>query len=139
MAQDGGLTKLQRRLKALPEEVKKAVQPALEKSAEEITGAMKQFAESSRDTGGLIDSIAITLPSERTPAYSQPGGAKVVEENQVAITVGNSGVRYPHFVEYGTSKAAAQPFFWPAFRLHRKRAERRIKAAIRKAVKDLRR
>lgn len=38
--------------------------------------------------------------------------------------------------EYGTSEADAQPFFWPALRLLRKRLRNRINRAAKKAVKD---
>ncbi|TIX74517.1 MAG: HK97 gp10 family phage protein, partial [Mesorhizobium sp.] len=41
-----------------------------------------------------------------------------------------------HLVEYGTSKAEAQPFFWPAFRLLQKRIRNRTKRAVSKAVRD---
>lgn len=94
------------------------------------------MAKGSRDTGALIDSIAVTGPGQSTPPYSQPGGAKVMGEAEAGITVGNSDVRYPHLVEHGTKDAAAQPFFWPAFRLGRKRAAARIKRAMSKAVRD---
>ena len=57
-------------------------------------------------------------------------------ENQVAITAGNSDVRYPHLQEYGTSHHPAQPFFWPGFRLARKRAENRIKRVLAKAIRE---
>lgn len=53
------------------------------------------------------------------------------------VTAGNTNCRYPHLVEYGTAKhGAAQPFFWPAYRLMKDREKRRIKNAIRKAVKE---
>lgn len=130
------LDKLKARLEAFPKAVREAVGPVLVKSAEEIAGAMRQLAETSRDTGALIDSIAVTGPGASTPPYSQPGGSMVVPENAVAITVGNSHVRYAHLVEYGTAKAPAQPFFWPAFRLYRTRARRRINSAIGKAVRE---
>ena len=121
---------------AIPEGVRAALKPTLLKSGEELKATMRQLAEHSRDTGALIDSITVTGPGETTPPYSQPGGSKVVPENAVAVTVGNTDVRYPHLVEYGTTKAAAQPFFWPAFRLHRAKITRRIKRAISRAVKE---
>ena len=136
MASNNGLEKLQRRLAAIPKDVRAAVIPALLKSGDEMAGGMKRLAETSRDTGALIDSITVTPPGGQTPAYSQPGGSMVVPENAVAITVGNSKVRYGHLVEYGTAKASAQPFFWPAYRLLRKRVANRIKRAISKAVRD---
>ena len=128
--------RLRRRLEAIPREVRKAVEPALMKSADEMADAMRQFAP--RDTGALIESITVTGPGGTTPAYSQPGGSQTVPENAVAITAGNSEVRYAHLVEYGTAKAHAQPFFWPAYRLFKNRAKRRIARAIGKAVREAR-
>lgn len=134
MARSPQLARLQQRLDAIPKSVREAVRPALTKSGEELVAAMRQLAP--EDTGALKDSIVATLPGERTPPYSQPGGARLVAENEVVVTAGNSGVRYPHLVEYGTAQAVAQPFFWPAFRLAKKRIEGRIKRAVTKAVRD---
>ena len=136
MSDDGGLAKFQARMKAIPQAVREATAPALVKAAEDVAGLMRSMAKGSRDTGALIDSIAVTGPGQSTPPYSQPGGAKVMGEAEAGITVGNSDVRYPHLVEHGTKDAAAQPFFWPAFRLGRKRAAARIKRAMSKAVRD---
>lgn len=138
MSNDGGLSSFQKRMRAVPKSARAAVQPAMLKSAEEVADAMKRLAESSRDSGALIESITVTGPGESTPPYSQPGGARVVDELEVAITAGNAQVRYPHLVEHGTKKANAQPFFWPGFRLSRKRALARIKRAIGKAIKEAR-
>jgi HK97 gp10 family phage protein len=130
------LARLERRLAAIPKAVKEAVQPALHKSGQELTDSMKALAETSRDTGALIDSIAWTPAGRATPHYSQPGGSQVVPENAVVITAGNAAVRYAHLVEYGTTKATAQPYFWPAVRLLRKRLTNRIKRSIGKAVRN---
>ena len=138
MALDNGLARFNRRMEAIPKAVREAVKPTLLKSGDELATAMKRLAERSRDSGDLIESIAVTGPGEATPPYSQPGGSKIVPENAVAVTVGNDDVRYPHLVEYGAAHAAAQPFFWPAFRLYRRRITRRITRAIGKAVRDAR-
>lgn len=136
MADDGGLSRFEQRMNAIPKAVRKAVIPAVVKGADELADGMRSLAESSRDTGALIDSITVTQPGQRTPPYSQPGGSYQVKETEAVITVGNSDVRYPHLVEYGTKKAPAQPFFWPTVRTRGKRARDRIKRAIRKAIKD---
>lgn len=133
---DNGLSKLQRRLAAIPQAVRDAVKPALVKSADEIAAGARQFAPI--DEGDLRDSIVVTPPGGTTPPYSQPGGSHKVPDNAVAITVGNTAVRYAHLVEYGTRQAGAQPFFWPAYRLFRRRAANRIKRAIGKAVRGSR-
>jgi HK97 gp10 family phage protein len=131
---DGGLSRFQRRMNAIPKEVRAAVKPALLKSAHEMQDAMEALVP--EDTGDLLGSIEVSGPGGTTPPYSQPGGSHTVPKNAVAITVGNTDVRYAHLVEYGTTDSAAQPFFWPAFRLLRKRANSRIKRAISKAVKE---
>ncbi len=95
---------------------------------------MKQLAPV--ESGALRDSIAVTGPGETTPSYSQPGGSQVAAENQVLVTAGNTAVRYAHLQEYGTAHAPAQPFFWPAYRLFKKRLAGRIKRSISKAVRE---
>lgn len=134
MANDGGLKRFQERMRAIPKAVREGVKPALIKSAEEMAAGMRSLAP--EDEGDLKKSIVVTGPGETTPPYSQPGGSRVVPENAAAITAGNSDVRYPHLVEYGTSNTPAQDFFWPGFRTNKKRATNRIKRAMSKAVKD---
>ena len=133
MARSAQSRRFEQRLAAIPARVKEAVVPALAKSAEEIADTMKHLAPV--DSGDLLHSIHVTLPGQSTPPYSQPGGMRVAGETEALVTAGNEDVRYPHLVEYGTADAAAQPFFWPAFRLGRKRAANRIKRAVAKAVK----
>lgn len=134
MPRQGSIEALTARLNAIPKAVREAVQPALVKSGEELQSRMQTLAP--KDTGALAASIAITLPGESTPPYSQPGGSTVAAENEVLVTAGNAKVRYAHLVEYGTAHSHAEPYFWPAFRLTRKRIEDRLKRAIRQAVRD---
>ncbi|MAZ28003.1 MAG: hypothetical protein CL868_13125 [Cytophagaceae bacterium] len=134
MADDGGIGSFQRRLRAMVKAGKAAAAPALLQGGYEVAQAIEALAP--EDTGDLAGSIAVTPAGQMTPPYSQPGGSQIVPENQVAITVGNSDVRYPHLQEYGTSHHPAQPFFWPGFRLARKRAENRIKRVLAKAIRE---
>lgn len=127
------LETLLKRLDAIPKEVREAVKPALIKSGEELQQTMQLLAPV--DTGALRDSIAVTLPGEATPPYSQPGGSRVAKENEVIVTAGNAKTRYVHLLEYGWSGAPAHPYFWPAFRLLRARIQRRTKRAISQAIK----
>lgn len=133
---DGGLSSFQRRMRAIPKEARKAVTPAVMASAYDISDIMEGMAP--EVSGDLVNSIAVTGPGQQTPPYSQPGGSMTVPENAAAITVGNTAVRYPHLQEYGTRHHAAQPFFWPGYRMGRKRALNKIKRAIGKAIKGAR-
>lgn len=133
---DGGLANVLARLDAIPAAVRAAADAAVLAGGKQMADDMKTLAYASKRTGRLIDSITITKGGETTPPYSQPGGSTKVRPGAVMITTGNSDVRYPHLVEYGTSHSAAQPFFWPAARANNKRIKSRISRAIRKAVRD---
>jgi len=141
MADDGGISRVRKRLAAIPKNIIREIQPALRRSAEEMVAGMKALAEPHRKTGALIESIVITEAGKATPPYSQPGGSITVPDNAIAITVGNTEVRYGHLLEYGHSKGfhgspvPPHPFFWPVVRSHRKRAANRIKRAARKGVR----
>lgn len=133
---DGGLSSFQRRMKAIPKAARTAVRPVLVRQGDAMADTMRSLAPV--DEGDLWSSIAVTEPGQATPPYSQPGGSMVVPENAVAITVGHTDVRYAHLVEYGTTKTQAQPFFWPAFRMSRKKAMAAIKRGIGKAIREAR-
>ncbi|WP_333822427.1 HK97-gp10 family putative phage morphogenesis protein [Pinisolibacter sp.] len=128
------LERLRRRMNAIPQAVRDAVTPALIKSGEELVA--RQQALVPVRTGALRDSIEMTPPGGTTPPYSQPGGSTTAGPNQVLVTAGNEDVRYPHLVEYGVAHAPAQPFFWPAYRLTKKRIANRIKRSIGRAVRE---
>lgn len=134
MADDGGLAKFRRRMEAIPLAAREAVKPALLKAGEMTADVQRSLAPEL--TGDLKASIAVAGPGMATPPYSQPGGSKIVPENAVAVTAGNTDVRYAHLVEHGTEDTPAQPFFWPGFRLTRKRAAAQIKRAISKAIRE---
>jgi HK97 gp10 family phage protein len=129
------IQRLMRRLDGIPGAIKQDMQPAVVKSADEVADLQRRLAETSRDTGALIDSIEVTGPGDTTPPYSQPGGSHTAHEVQALVTVGNSEVRYPHLVEYGTKDAPAQPFFWPAVRSLQKRINNRLNRVARKAIR----
>nr|WP_321457430.1 HK97-gp10 family putative phage morphogenesis protein [uncultured Cohaesibacter sp.] len=131
---DGGLSNLMKAMDRVKDAPRNSIMQALAKSGDELADAQRALAP--EDSGDLKDSIAVTLPGESTPPYSQPGGARIAGENEVIVTAGNSDVRYAHLVEFGTSKTEAQPFFWPAFRLLRRRQQRRIDRAGKKAIKE---
>ncbi|WP_421580091.1 HK97-gp10 family putative phage morphogenesis protein [Shinella sp. M31] len=146
-----GWQRLQRRLRAIPEAVRQQTQSALVAAANDIANTMKALAP--EDDGDLKDSIEVTPGGQATPPHSQPGGATVVPENAAMITAGNSKVRYAHLVEFGAAPhvaggkfegaqhpgAPAQPFFFPGYRITKKKAARKIKRAMTKAIKGTKR
>lgn len=124
------------RIEALPDAIRQEMKPVVIKSADEVAQLAAHLAETSQDTGALIESIQVTPPGGTTPAYSQPGGSRTAHELEAIVTVGDHEVRYPHLVEYGTATAPAQPFFWPAVRLLQRRINNRLNRAARKAARE---
>lgn len=143
-----GLKQLSRRLKAIPVKARQAAEKSILKSADELADMQRRL--SPVDDGDLRESITVTPPGATTPPYSQPGGSKTAGPLQAIVTAGNSKVRYAHLVEFGAAPhiaggifagaqhpgAPAQPFFWPSYRVLRKRIKNRTSRTIRKAIRD---
>lgn len=134
MAANAQLAAFDKRMDSIAGDFKAELHAVLLKNANELADAIRHLAESSRDTGALIDSVTVTKPGQKTPDYSL-GGGRVAGEFEYVVSVGHHDVRYAHLVEFGTAETEAQPFFWPAVRLLSKRFDGRLKRAIRKIVK----
>lgn len=151
-----GGERMRRVLDRLPKQIEDDVEKAVLKGAHEIAAAQKLLVPVSEgaDGGKLRDSIVVTPAGQTTPPFSQPGGSYVVGPLSARITAGNSEVRYAHLVEYGTAPGARvykkgpragtvmnhpgtgpEPFFWPGYRLNRRRVVSRIKREVGKAIR----
>jgi HK97 gp10 family phage protein len=115
-----------------------------------------------RRKGALKESIVATMGGGEVPAYAAFRGRKQGKsrnsrviaapdpELSVTITAGNNAVRYAHMVEFGTAPhinggkfagtqnpgAKAQPFFYPGYRANKKQFKNKVRAAIRKGIKE---
>jgi HK97 gp10 family phage protein len=140
--------KLLEKLGALAPATFEALADANHQTADEMVELARSMAPVR--SGKLRDSIVATGPGGTPPAYSQGGGG-TVPEGAYAVSAGNTRVRYAHLVEYGTAPhenaglfagtmnpgAKRQPFFWPAYRLIRRKMRSRATRAISKAVKQV--
>lgn len=138
---------LARRLAAIPREIVAKIQPAIQKSVNEIAGDARTLAQASKRSGDLLESIEATGPNQTTPAYATEGGRRAAHELQGFVTAGDADARHGHLVEFGTDerqhadgsstgKMPAKPFLLPAWRLNRTRVERRLNTAIRRAIRE---
>lgn len=144
-----GLDRLRYKLtKKIPDLVRAAVQEAMELSAEETVAAMKSLVPV--ESGDLRDSIGWTWGEP-------PKGAVIVARSQaksktglrITIYAGNDQAYYARWVEFGTAPHVnggkfagtqnpgmrAKPFFFPGWRLVRRRVKGRVTRSIKKAVK----
>jgi HK97 gp10 family phage protein len=113
-----------KKLSKLPPTVGKAAKEGLIESAEFIVEAMKRQVPVR--SGALRDSITFTKPD-----------ANALRDNRVTITAGNKQAFYAKFVEYGTQKMRAEPFFWTTWRAFRRSAKSHLSRKVNKAIKAL--
>ena len=104
-------------LRKIPAAAKAAIQASLEKSAEEMASTARALAPV--DDGDLRSSIR-TETGDLT----------------VRVRAGGGRAWYAPLVEYGTRRMAARPFWWPAWRMMRRRIRNRIARDLNKALKD---
>ena len=132
-----GLAKLQKKLNAMPKSVKQEIRKALEQSANEIVDMMRNLVPV--DEGDLRDSIGWTygdVPKGST-ALGSVRASELTGDLTITVYAGNSTAFYARWVEFGTQKMQAQPFFYPAYRALRRRAKGRVTRATNKAAKKV--
>ena len=121
--QIGGLRAMQARLEALGPELQKAAEKAvLRAGAVPIRKAAKRFAKNSKDTGLLMQSISLSVKTNKGVTSARVGPRRGMRK-KVTRTNSTTGEtyeeiadpnNYSHLVEYGTSHSAAKPFIRPA-------------------------
>lgn len=153
MSSNRDLQKLQRRLAAVPKEIRKAVRPIVDKSADDMVTMARRFAPradgvleaSIKNEPGAHELERLVVAGGETTTVAYTGRGNYRREvtigqgsNRGISKGGNAGVSYDYALaqEYGTQDHPPQPFFWPAYRLMRKTIRSRIRRAVGKAVKD---
>lgn len=122
MASVEGLARLNAKLDRLPKVARKRIHDALEANAKELVSAQKTLAARSRRTGKLMNSIK---------AYEGD------HDLSIQVQAGDGEAYYARFVEFGTVRTSAKPFFFPPYRLLKKKLKSRVKSAIGKSVKEV--
>ena len=140
--------RLERRLKAIPQAYRDAIKTQILISADKIMEHQKRVVPVR--TGKLRDSIVVTPGGAGKVAYSLGiGGGGRDHELSARISAGNTHVRYAHLVEFGTSThtaggkfagatipgAPAQPYFYPPWRLGKKRFRAEVSKVVRASAK----
>lgn len=112
-----GLEKLHAKLAALPAVAKAEMKAALDQSADELIAMQQRLV--AVDEGDVKDSIE-----------------KKEGRHELAVIVQAGGPKAPHarWLEFGTTKMRARPYFFPAYRSLRKRIKSRATRASKKAA-----
>lgn len=120
-----GLDKLRRKLAALPQAEKNKIREAIAASAREIANMAESLVP--QESGLLAGSIGWTWGD--APKGSMALATARSGDIVATVYAGDSDAFYARWVEFGTAKMKAQPFFFVSYRALRKRAKSRIKRA----------
>lgn len=125
-----GLADLQKRIRAMGVEARREIGVALDRSADEMVATARSMAPS--EDGTLRESIRQEPGAHELQRVIEAGGpttTRPVREGQSAE------YDYSLAVEYGTSDTPEQPYFWPSWRLLKRRMRGRVSRAVRAAAK----
>lgn len=148
-----GRKKLLQRLQKIQKAPRRAARAALEKGAADIATSARNLAP--KKSGALAASIGHTFGNWKPANANVRGfGATRGGDPDLTVTVhaGSTAAFYVSWVEFGTSPhdnggkfkgtkhpgAVAQPFFFPAWRMHKRRVKSSISRAMSKAIRDSR-
>jgi HK97 gp10 family phage protein len=132
--------RLVKKLTRIPELMRLKIRDAMADEADEIVAMMKRLVPVEPGKPDLRDSIGWRWGA-RAPAGSAAVGQVRTSEFGSTLTLtiyaANNQTFYGTFVEFGTSKMAARPFFFPSYRARRKDAKKAMREAVREAARQV--
>lgn len=132
--------RLQARLAKVPDIARAAAAYAMEEGAAELVAEMKRLAPV--QSGALRDSIGWTwgdVPAGSFTIADVRSGKNAGEQYatlRIRIYAGSREAFYARWQEFGTKDQPAQPFFFVAWKAHRTKFRKRIRDAVRTAIKE---
>lgn len=132
--------RLQARLAKVPDIARAAAANAMEEGAAEIVAEMKRLAPV--QSGALRDSIGWTwgdVPAGSFTIADVRSGNNAGEQYatlRIKIYAGSREAYYARWQEFGTKNQPAQPFFHVTWRKERAKFRKRIRNAVRAAIKE---
>lgn len=147
-----GLAKLERKLKRLPAVAKTTIRAAMTEAADEMVAMMKSLVpvlkepDERRRAGALRDSIGWTWGKapEGSMVLAALKGAGMGGDLTITVYAGSRDKKrgvddafYARWVEFGTQKTPAQPYFYVSYRANKKSAKSRIRRAVKAAARQV--
>lgn len=133
MARNASLERYKQLCGELKVEVRREALTGTAEQAESMAETMRAVAPEG-ETIKLKNSIRVEPGRKPGQVFIKAGGPTTTKP--VRSGSGNATYDYAVGQEFGTHDQAAQPFFWPTYRLKKKRARSAIKRRITKAIKN---
>lgn len=132
--------RLQARLARVPDIAREAAAAEMEAAAADIVAEMKRVVRV--DSGDLRDSIGWTwgdVPAGSFVIADIRSGKNKGEQYatlRIRIYAGNREAFHGRFVEHGTRRMPAHPFFYPTWKERRTEFKARVRAAVQRRLRD---
>lgn len=130
MAPSESLARLKRRLATIPKVAKDEIRKGLDASADEIVANAKRLAP--KKTGKLASTIRKEAGEHDLQVVITAGGPETTKPVRDGA---DATYDYALAAEFGTVDTPAQSFFYPSYRLAKKRVKARLSRAVSKAAK----
>lgn len=129
MAKNWSIDEFRRALRKVAPAIAKHGQAAIDQNAKEFVALAKHLAPVDPEGGALRDSIR---------EHDTDTGGKIVRAGGESTTrQGKNGpYDYARAQEFGREDMPPSPFFWPAYRLLKRRFVSRRRRAVTKAIKE---
>lgn len=129
--------RLLRKLTIIPQAMREEIRHALSDQADEITDMMRRLVPVEPGKPDLRDSIGWRWGRRAPKGSVGVATLQGAQRDDLTITIfaADDETFYGTFVEFGTVKMAARPFFFVSWRANRKNARSKIRAAVRRAAK----
>jgi HK97 gp10 family phage protein len=135
MARNLSVQQFKQLMDRIPKEVAKELEDAPFSEGERLASVMRSVVpQGVDDRRELMESIRVEPGRKPLVALVKAGGPLTTKEVRAG-----SGVGYDYSLanEFGTEKMQAQPFFWPTYRLMKKRLRSAISRKARKAIEKV--
>lgn len=130
---DNGLAAFRKRLARIPQAARKAAADLLKKAADDINETQRRLAP--YEDGDLKEFIRNEPGRHDLERVILAGGPKTTKAVRSSEKGNASDYDYAVGIEFGTQHNSGQPFFWPGYRIEKKRLVRRVKRETGKAIK----
>jgi HK97 gp10 family phage protein len=129
---------LLRKLTLIPVTLRGRVKDAMADQADDIVAMMRRLCPVEPGKPDLKDTIGWRWGGKAPKGAVALGTLHAEQAEDLVITIyaGDNQTFYAAFVEFGTVKMAARPFFFVSWRANRKAARAKVRAVLRQVARE---
>jgi HK97 gp10 family phage protein len=130
---------LLRKLTLIPVKLRFRIKAEMADQADEIVAMMKRLVPVEPGKPDLKDTIGWRWGGTAPKGAQSLGTLHTEQATDLRITIhaGNNQTFYATFIEFGTVKMAARPFFFVSWRANRNKAKAAVRAVLRQVAREV--